>query len=459
MPKAPPAVPPRDGYGQKIFAGDAAATRANTVWPELEKRYREYARLIVDTFGEHEPRLFPAYAPGLAGSAIFPFEIEVSGESQYNSIISPTFEHSIQVSDTSITPEGLITLTGSCSGKVVDRVFDINSLEYTGDFNVEPTILDGRVCLPLSAVLSTVQYDFSGNCKFSHGVYGRVTPYFYNAGTGGWSSGTPTTNNVGAGKNTSWAQTSDTTPHNNTQWLSFDLAAPSTDGNFSFTFTMTPTSGLWTPTGSYNPLSMTEYQPDWDTLLQDSDRASIVACAAMWTFVGATLDDSGTIAACNADSGLITDSVSPSDAYQTIASQPREVYTGPLKKGAHWHWIPNDISQYSMAIVGAPRPEVDNGYFAMKGMSTTGGAMKLRVAYLVNFYSRKPQYRLDPRPPPFNFAYLLYLLKTEVPCVTSNESHLKKVKAAISSVARVVRRIATDPLFLQVLEAGAQLAL
>jgi hypothetical protein len=195
----------------------------------------------------------------------------------------------------------------------------------------------------------------------------------------------------------------------------------------------------------YDERVMDVYNPQWASLLADSKRARVVACDVLVTYEGSTLDNAGSIAAGNVDGNLLL--AEEQTLYSKITSLPFDKYRGRLASagqaegGAHWHYIPNHDDELSgdLRFLDGDSPM---GVIAITGL-LPGQPVRIEAHYIVNFYSQLPQYSMRIPPPMSGFSPLLWILRTEVPLVSSNDTH-KIVKALKRGVRNGVDFV-TDP--------------
>jgi hypothetical protein len=230
-------------------------------------------------------------------------------------------------------------------------------------------------------------------------------------------------------------------------------------------YSITPTGGSTVSCGpAYDEAVMDTYKPLWDTLLNASKFAKVVACDVLVTYEGSTLDNSGSIAAANVDDDLVVGT--GGTLYDTIASLPFDKYRGRLASegqtqgGAHWHFVPSQQSQLEPSM-----PVDDNipiGFIAINGIANEQ-VVRIECHYTINFYSQDPSYKMLIPPPATGLSLLLWHLRAEVPLVTSNDSHIfKKMKSAAKRGAQLANsafQVATSPQAISAMEMLLELAL
>jgi len=243
-------------------------------------------------------------------------------------------------------------------------------------------------------------------------------------------------------------------------------------GATHFSFTMTPNGGFSsavpsTAHGTFNisivspgvatcsdisPGASNEnvfdvFFPEWDKILEVADKISIPFMDALVTFQGSTLNNEGAVAACACSEEL--DPLAGS-YYSRVASRPFDSYEGRLASqgdtegGAHWHLLHDDIRAYSLSrseeLITGPR-----GYIAVKGMDATQ-TVRVMVHLTLNYYTIDPAFNMVFQPPWGEADLLLYTLRSQVPLVSSNDSHLQKlVKLARKKAIQASRWAIENP--------------
>lgn len=257
---------------------------------------------------------------------------------------------------------------------------------------------------------------------------GRVQIWGYNSITASWTlratSGDASAVGVSTSNGVIWAPTD----------THFTFQADSNEAAiYSFAFDLAPQGGASItvqPLG--DPGSAVVHFPDWSALLAASKRAQIVACDVLVTFEGSNLENGGSIAACNADDDLPI----RGSFYNTIASQPFDMYRGRLASvgetegGAHWHYIPDDLDAFTMvdvteAVLPVQRPRA---YIGIQGKAV-GQPVRIECHFIVNFLSHDPSYNMEISPCFSAYPHFLWVMRDLVPLVSSNDSHLKKIRS------------------------------
>jgi len=180
-----------------------------------------------------------------------------------------------------------------------------------------------------------------------------------------------------------------------------------------------------------NSFVMAPETPDWDSLFSDSEWFRVVAVSALVTYEGPLLTNGGSMGVCNTDEDLIPTTT----WYNAVTSQPFDVYKGRLAPmgaspgGGHWHYLPSTVNEFSLLQQDY---EGCKGVFAWSGF--TDGILRVQIDIVVNFHSKKPQYSMS-IPPPFDgISSALYLLRKEIPLVSSNDTHTEKITKHLKRV-------------------------
>jgi hypothetical protein len=174
--------------------------------------------------------------------------------------------------------------------------------------------------------------------------------------------------------------------------------------------------------------SMIDLFPQWNALKAASEAMSIVSMDVLVTYQGSSLNDNGAIAGAYVEDETIEFGT---NMYDTLALRPFDRYEGRLapkggeEGGAHIHYVPSDLAQLLLGNNGLK--ELPNMYVAVKG-KTGGESVRIDCTIIVNYYSIDPSYNMSISPPISGFVSLLSHLRHEIPMVTSNDGHEKKMK-------------------------------
>lgn len=424
-----------NGHKDKVRVVNEAIDAASS---EHIGRMRKYAECLVGT-EDCEPVIFPAPVPGRSGVARFPLVVDISGADYVGKggdillVARPDMSKPLQISKGAAVAEDAISKYGHVS------------MEARG--NNGPTWIEGQDggcfsiadergglrCLALtSAAGATLSFNF--NIHENDG-FGDIFAKAWDGSA--WvtlgspvpvSSYTPTA--VISGVTYSPAYTHFTFTYEGA-WR----------GNLYATWRITPTVG----TTSCGPIASTTVMdtfvpPGFDEFTNSVESFRVVAMAARVTYRGPILENAGMIAVCNADPLFSF----ASDPYATIASRPFDVYDGRLTDGAHWHYVPDDAAWLSDRHNFA-QPTGMAGFFGISGLNTDagGGALRVRLDVVVNFFSLSPQYRMEYQPAYRGFSELLHLLRTEVPLVSSNGA-VDKLKKLAKDKGKQAAQFAID---------------
>jgi hypothetical protein len=230
------------------------------------------------------------------------------------------------------------------------------------------------------------------------------------------------------------------------------------DTDFTCAYSILPTLGTVTCSPAYDEKTMDVYYPDWSALISDSTQFRVVACDMLVTYEGATIDNSGSLAIANVDDELYIED--DRSLYSTLASLPFDKYRGRLASegqtegGGHWHFIPSSDDQLSGDSVDARKDRLPRGLLGVAGYKNDQ-IVRIECHYMVNFFSHSPQYDMKFPPPITGYSPLLWMLRTEVPLVSSNDLHgiIKNVKKGLGAGIDYL----TDPKIISLLGAIAAL--
>lgn len=377
-----------------------------------------YAAAIVDPGGV-TPLVFPSPCPSRAGAAMFPLVVEITTPESFGVIVSPDIDHPLRIA------EGLAAAATSTpiTGTFYNTQGIVSDLSIGGPQSVLGELVGGRLGFPFQTAVAQIQFNFV--------VEGTATSSFYGVDYYDGAVWTALGDTLAATSPGKPGVTALLTVPATTTHLAYHANTPSGLVVHGVSFTMVYSTG----TGTVSPLgaisTMVTYQPDWSTVIDAAQRASVVACDCLVTFEGSTLNNGGSIAVCNTDNSLpIKESF-----YATIASRPHDMYRGRLASegqtegGAHWHYVPDDPMQLLLqdrASFTSDSRQEPHGYFGCVG-KTAGEVVRIECHFLVNFYSLDPSFQMSIQPAFRDFSSLLYALRIRVPLVSSNDSHLTKL--------------------------------
>lgn len=407
------------------------------------RNLEKYAASIVDP-GNAEPVLFPSPVPGRAGVARFPLVVEVSDMSDFAIRVSPELHNPLMISHSTGIPETTSPVGGdfSCSKSRVVSLAD--EMEAIRGCVISMESVAGRRCLPLSSVAGTT---FTVELTLGELTQASRTEFLvYNGFTWvplwtsmSWDTG-KTTNSVPLTYLTTYTH------------FTFSMIAPSQGGVDSLgygsldnTFTLRPTVGTWTCAAAPAENIFDTFKPEWDALQSASEWMRIVAMDCLVTYQGSTLNNQGGIAVCNASENLPM----ANNYYDTIARRPFDMYEGRLASegstegGAHWHYVPSSLDYLSPTPDTADTPTDMCGWVAIKGMDSSQ-PVRIIVHIVVNYFSLDPSYQMSYQPSYAGFSDLIHILRHQVPLVSSNDSHLKKLLKLAKSGAGKATKLAID---------------
>ncbi len=390
-----------------------------------------YASCMVDPRGS-EGAIMPSPTPTRAGVAKFPLVFEVTTPTDFGIIVRPDFERPVSVFSGDAASESNNAAVGSFELTHVANTYPYNlsmGRLNSGPSNAEQ--IGGAPAFPLqSASGCTLTVTFTMNTKTNVGVGGsgtqniRVLAYDGSAWvTLGTTDSVPTVGSSVFLAGLNWTASFTHITFLNvitTSYLSvYDVEILPTIG----TFTLQPLG---------NVSSGVVHLPNWASLLQASKRARVVACDCLVTFEGSALANGGSIAVCNTDDDLVISS----SFYETIAAQPFDMYRGRLASqgetegGAHWHYIPDTPEQFSLRDLTSEiqlGDQVPEGYFGIKGKAANE-VVRVECHFVVNFFSADPSYHMEITPCFSLYPKFLWCMRDLIPLVSSNDSHLKKLK-------------------------------
>ncbi len=158
--------------------------------------------------------------------------------------------------------------------------------------------------------------------------------------------------------------------------------------------------------------------------INDLESWAVVAQDVLVTFEGDTLNDGGAIAAARVPRSWSTNG----DPYSEIIGLPYDRYDGPLKYGAHVHWIPGSLDDLKPVVTAEDASNFGAFKMVVAGTITHPGAsVRVRVCTVISYYSSDPSYgTMDWAPPPTDYLLLLQYVARAVPAATQNDTHVLK---------------------------------
>jgi hypothetical protein len=391
-----------------------------------------------------EPMVFPSPVPGRAGTAKFPLVIEHSGDTDFGIRVEPSFENPLQISHGASIPEsnsvGYIAFTTGYGESVSETI----SLEGSRGCKTYGEVVAGRVAAPMSSAAGATLNIALQVLQLDTVAHLRIVAY----DGANWVTLTQF-NDVVVGKTPSIGAIAwlNTYTHISFEFLnSAGGSVPNTNVAGMASIAIQLTAGTYTCASTDVESVMDVFTPQWSSLLAAVERARVVACECLVTYMGSTLDNSGSIAVCNTDEDLAI----TSNFYDTIASRPIDMYEGRLSSqgesegGAHWHYLPDAVESLELKPLGTRQMNEMVGYFGIKGMKSTE-PVRIHCTFIVNYYSSNvafaPMMKYQPSYGPY--SRMIRLLREDVPLVSSNDSHLNKLlksakRAAKSGVAYAI---------------------
>jgi len=357
----------------------------------------------------------------------FPIVVEVSGLSSFCVVAQPEISQPLLITHTTGIPE-----TAEDFGGALNKDLASSEAEATAERGciIESEWLGGHHAQPFTS---------AAGCTIAVGVAlltGDVNQYYVEflvRTAGVWSVAAFSNSYVGGGSfnltagyvygPTSTHYAFRMTPMNVTD--NFGLVLP---GQATANYSVAVNAG--TGTCAATPLEnvFDVYMPEWTKILEVADKISIPYMDCLVTYQGSTLDNQGAIAVCGASEPV---PMVNGNYYSAVASRPFDCYEGRLASagesegGGHWHLLHDNIAAYSMAasedLITGPR-----GYFAVKGMDPNQ-TVRVMCHITLNYYTIDPAFQMRFQPPWGDTDLLLYTLRTQVPLVSSNDSHLNKL--------------------------------
>lgn len=350
--------------------------------------------------------------------------VDVTGVSDFAVIVQPDISRPLMISHTAGVPESSDVISGTllkCLASIDTVLTAVNNCSS------ESVEVDGRPCFALaSAAGATVTVNVA--LSSSLGAFGpaRYSCIVWYYSVGAWvNAGTLFVSpNYGAVTFPNFAYPSTATHFA----LSLDAGSAGSNAvGVGGTFTIGPTVGTLTCAPVYNEAVFDVFTPEWEKVLSVADKISIPFMDCLVTFQGSTLANQGAIAVAGCSEEIIPES----GFYSAIAQRPFDSYEGRLASqgetdgGGHWHLLHDDIRAYSLTdtenLVTGPR-----GYFGIKNMDPTQ-TVRVKVQLVLNYYTIDPAFSMIFQPPWGQTDLLLYALRTQVPLVSSNDSHLDKL--------------------------------
>nr|QUS52661.1 hypothetical protein [Mute swan feces associated noda-like virus 3] len=392
-----------------------------------EYQFDQYAHAMIDPTSTG-PLVFPSPVPGRAGAAVFPVVFDVN-QANWGLVISPSLTNPVTVTHSTAIAE---SANEYAFHGITDLAGVSSSMRGDTGCTVIGSRVAGQVSLPYaSAAGVTVSWGFS----YESGALDTAVFALDALVSGVWTqlvSGTFLRGETRAIAPVVYPSTA----------TDFTVRCSSVGGtsvhNFStrYSSTLKPTAGTGTCAPVVTEQVMDIIVPSWAQLLDSSDEIRIVAMDCLVTYMGSSLSNGGTIAACNAnaDMEIIND-----DFYTTINRRPFDKYEGRLASegqsqgGAHWHYVPDDPASLRLATTGFESPNTMAGFFGISGQDATQ-PVRVMVNIMVNFFSLDPSYHMEFQPPMLqsgvSYSQMIHHLRKDVPLVTSNDLHdlIKKAK-------------------------------
>lgn len=407
----------------------------------------QIAETIVDP--RRGPLVFPSRAPGRTGCATFPLVKRIQSSSlaptpDMGVICRPSFDRPLMISRPNSVPYSSDTITGRLTkefggGAVLEGLLPCNVIGET---------LDGYPANPLKTLTASATIQWSYDCTLYGPTLWQLDFMAFDGSAWTWLDSQPVYAGATAGITSSKAWTLNYTQYS---IRAYRVAGP--DSTLVCNFSLKPSVGTFSCSPSYDERVMDTFYPDWVGLLGDAKKARIVACDMLVTYEGSTFKNSGSIAIANADTDIVLDS--GQSIYESVASRPFDKYRGRLASegsaegGAHWHFVPETDEEFLISDIGLPGPQ---GICGISGIDEDQ-VIRIECHYCVNFYSELPQYKMVIPPPITGYSPLLWLLRSEIPLVSSNDTHqiVKSLRKGLRKGGKMGLNAATDPRVLKAL--------
>lgn len=430
----------------------AAATRlAGKIMREGsdQSHLEEVAARIVDP--RLGPFLYPQMTPGRLGCATFPLVVELVSTAanplpSFGAICKPSINEPFMVSDSGIS---VVELAQDYTGNAL-QLGTARRAEQTSPCPTRGKALNDTfitlLSFPLrSAAGATFTFniaDVQSEAIWDFKLFALLAGVWFQIATVKAGGGLTSQASIAA---IAW------NPGYTDYGLRADLSSGSEFASLNYQYTLQRTAGTSTCTPAYNEAAMKIVQPAWSNLIAASKHLRVVACDMLITYEGSTLDNAGSIAIANVDESFTVDS---SSIYETVASLPFDKYRGRLASegqtegGAHWHYVPSSVNQLFSDGPGGMEEFDVSGVAGVQGLQQDQ-VVRIECHFTVNFYSQSPEYTMAIPPSISGLSPLLWLLRTEVPLVSSNDKH--SITKSLSRNLKKGLNVATSPEVLKLL--------
>lgn len=421
-------------HNQKLEIAKEAEQLARASADTTNRNLSKYARAMVAP-GQSSPLVFPSPAPQRAGAALFPLVFALEGGvdvgENFGVIVNPN-TGAVLVSTNAAAPMDTSEINTSWGfgnvGKLTGNgnLWKPTSSSYARSSNSTCRIrpMFGKYAYPITAMAGPPAATCTVHLTKTWGApAARGQVWFHDTVLGGWSL--VMDQGLTIGKEYLAAGASLT----NIDAFALEVYVPTgvneDQGGVGFQLsldTFTRSVGCHPAPSEYQ---MIQKVPAWDGLLQQAEDVRVVAMDALCTYLGSSLENSGSVAVANVRGDLLP---SGNTWYDSIASLPYDKYLGRLASqgsspgGAHWHYVPDDLKQFESSSTEMLYP---SGYFGISGLKA-GQTVKFECNVMINFYSQAPQYQMSITPAFGSFAALCSALRTDCPLVSSNDEHMKK---------------------------------
>jgi hypothetical protein len=202
--------------------------------------------------------------------------------------------------------------------------------------------------------------------------------------------------------------------------LGFSLTSGD-NATYEMTFTITPNAAP----GIACPLSinlMTQFSMQLSSKITDLEMYGVSALAVLLTYLGSDLANGGKIY-----SAWVPIDWSPDqDIGASMSTLAYDKYDGPLKLGTHCHWLPNDLSEITMARPAEAHP-TSKKLIIFVIADDREQSTRFRITQQQQYFSQSPAYgRMAYGPSANGLSVALHWLATSVDLCTSNDDHLRK---------------------------------
>ncbi len=408
--------------------------------PSVERRLEKFARSMVLP-GESTPMIMPSPVPGKCGVARFPLTVTSKTLGDFSVFCDPQSRFPLQVSRDTPVPYDNSFFFGEAKFDGSSALPTYMNMSHD-DVYVRPLKYDGEIGLPL---IGSASLTITVRLNWRPSNYNSSTTFNIDGFTGSSWANISTTAGIGNSRPTD--STNISYPAGTYQAFRISQGPNPMGGTVSYEISISG-PGTWSPSPNAAAENIyNRYVPEVDSVFEASTEWRVVAMDCLVTYSGATLDNAGVIAACNADPYLVQDET----MYDAILKRPFDKYEGRLASigdtpgGAHWHYVPTNLDALKLRGKFAPISDV-NGYVGISGR-TANEAVKITINLVVNFFTTDPSFNMKVQPDYLGFSELIeFLRRGDVPLVTSNDGHFEKIrKLAKRAASNAAQHVMNNP--------------